>query len=165
MFRLLHERLQRHSPGTQTREGDDAWDWDAVTHWGASLGNLATYANAGGELRLGSRLPDDFGSSPVRPADEPTLPSATWPPDRPFAAHAFASMDARWVLRDITLDGNAFRTSHRVDKRAFVADFGYGFALSHGPWKLVLARFHRTREFKGQKDLPVYGSVSVSRTF
>ena len=39
-----------------------------------SLGNFATYANAGGELRFGLRLPDDFGTAPLRPAGENTAP-------------------------------------------------------------------------------------------
>lgn len=43
--------------------------------------------------------------------------------------------------------------------------FGYGFSLGPGPWQLVLARVHRTREFKGQKNRPVFGSVSIKREF
>lgn len=162
VFRLLHERLQRHAPKGRWQPGGD-WRWDGVTHWGASLGNLLTHLGAGGELRFGQRLPDDFGTAPVRPAGEYT--SRPPPADAGFRAHAFASVDARWVLRDISLDGNAFRASHHVDKQPFVADLGYGLALTHGPWKVMFARFHRTREFKGQRNRPVFGSVSVSRAF
>jgi len=165
VFRLLHERLQRHvlsDTGAPSHTGG----WDAVTHWGAGVGNLLTHADIGGELRWGPGLPDDFGSTPTRQADGRIedggqAPGAGSAGVRSF--HGFASIDARWVLRDISLDGNAFRHSHRVDKEPVVADFGYGLALTWGPWRMVLARFHRTREFRGQEDLPVFGSLTISR--
>lgn len=167
VFRLLHERLRRH-PARPAAPAGGNWRWDAVSHWGVSLGNLLTQANLGGELRWGPKLPDDFGSSPTRPAGERTIGRrregrSAFAPG--LAAHAFLALDARWVLWDMSLDGNAFKDSHRVDKEPFVADLGFGIALTRGPWKLVIARFHRTREFHGQKELPVYGSVSISRSF
>lgn len=159
VFKLVHERMRRW-PAEPSAAG---WGWDAISHWGGALGNLATYANTGGEVRFGWKLPDDFGSSPMRPAGENTAPTrlgraAGW------SGHLFLTSDARWVLRDITLDGNTFRTSHRVDKRPFVGDIGYGVAVMRGRWKFALARYHRTREFEGQKETPVFGSFTVSRT-
>lgn len=159
VFKLVHERMRRW-PAEPSAAG---WGWDAISHWGGALGNLATYANAGGEVRFGWKLPDDFGSSPMRPAGENTAPTrhgrATG-----WSSHLFLTSDARWVVRDITLDGNTFRTSHRVDKRPFVGDIGYGVAVMRGRWKFALARYHRTREFEGQKETPVFGSFTVSRT-
>ena len=76
----------------------------------------------------------------------------------------FFTFDARAVARDITLDGNTFRGSHRVDRRALVGDIGYGVALTRGKWKFALARYHRSREFEGQKQRPVFGSFTISRT-
>lgn len=75
----------------------------------------------------------------------------------------FLALDARWVLHDITLDGNTFRSSHSVDKRAMVADLGYGIAAYVGDWRVALARYHRTREFRGQKEVPVYGTITLGR--
>lgn len=74
-------------------------------------------------------------------------------------------IDARWVLRDITLDGNTFRSSPKVDKRPFVADIGYGIALYRGAWRFAFARYHRSREFDGQKHIPVYGTITIGRRF
>ena len=167
VFRVVHEQLQRHLPRAPAAVGD-SWRWDAVSHWGVSVGNLLTHVNVGGEFRWGPSLPDDFGSSPMRPAGERTI-GRRGEGRSAFAAelagHAFLAIDARWVLWDISLDGNAFKSSHSVDKEPFVADLGFGIALTQGPWKIVIARFHRSREFRGQKDLPVFGSVSVSRSF
>lgn len=159
VFKLLHERMQRW-PAEGNASG---WGWDAISHWGGAIGNLATYANAGGEVRFGWKLPDDFGSSPMRPAGENTAPTRRGRSEG-WSSHVFITSDARWVLRDITLDGNTFRNSHSVDKRALVGDIGYGVAVMRGKWKFALARYHRTREFDGQKETPVFGSFTVSRT-
>ncbi len=159
VFRLLHERLRRWPA-----EGNAAgWGWDAISHWGAAVGNLSTHGNGGGEVRFGWKLPDDFGSSPMRPAGENTAPTRGGRTPG-WSGHLFVSTDARWVLRDITLDGNTFRHSHSVDKRPLVADIGYGLALMRGKWKFALARYHRSREFEGQREKPVFGSFTLSRT-
>lgn len=161
VLQLVHERMRRW-PGTARQGG---WGWDAIGHWGAGLGNLSTYANAGAEWRFGWGVPNDFGSSPLRPAGENAAPTRSGTGTRDWAGHLFATLDARWVLHNITLDGNTFKSSHSVDKRAFVADVGYGLAVTHGRWKLAFARYHRTREFNGQRELPVFGSFTVSRKF
>ncbi|WP_024889075.1 lipid A deacylase LpxR family protein [Luteimonas huabeiensis] len=160
VFQLIHERRRR----LRRQAGATGWGWDLTRHWGASLGNFATYANFGGELRLGLRLPDDFGTAPLRPAGENTAPvNATG--DGRWNGHLFIAADARWVLRDITLDGNTFKSSHSVDKRPFVADLGYGLAVYRGHWRLAFARYHRTREFDGQGEVPVYGTITLGRRF
>lgn len=161
VFLLAHERMHRF-PGSSQR---GAWGWDAIGHWGAGVGNLATYANLGGEIRYGFRLPDDFGSTPLRLAGENTAPPRTYSKNSGWSGHLFASINGKAVLRDITLDGNTFRNSHSVSKRHFVADIGYGLSLSYNEWKLTIARYHRTREFRGQKETPVFGSVTLSRQF
>ncbi|MET7142017.1 lipid A deacylase LpxR family protein [Xanthomonas sp. PPL139] len=158
VFRVLHERLRRWS-GDGSRDG---WGWDAISHWGGALGTLDTHANAGMELRLGWKLPDDFGSSPLRPAGENVAPPAS-SVGSGWSAHLFVTSDGRWVLRDITLDGNTFRDSHSVKKRPFVGDAGIGLAVMRGKWKFALARYWRTREFDLQRQTPVFGSFTVSR--
>jgi hypothetical protein len=158
---LLYEQRQRGLRHV-TPSG---WGWDATGHWGASLGNFATYANAGAELRWGYRLPDDLGTAPLRPAGENTTPLRAAGRSQGWAGHLFVAADARWVLRDISLDGNTFKSSHHVDKRALVADVGYGVAVTWDAWKFAFARYHRSREFRGQQEVPVYGSFTISRRF
>ncbi|MBO9716491.1 MAG: lipid A deacylase LpxR family protein [Pseudoxanthomonas sp.] len=160
VLRLVHERMRRW-PGNDSFDAD-GWAWDAIAHWGGALGNLSTHANAGMEVRFGWKLPDDFGSTPLRPAGENTAPPIRGR-GRGWSAHVFLTSDVRWVLHDITLDGNTFRHSHRVDRRPLVGDAGYGLAVMYGHWKFALARYHRSREFEEQKDPPVFGSFTVSR--
>lgn len=165
VLQFVHERMQRWAP-EHDRSG---WSWDAIGHWGGAVGNLQSYLNAGVELRYGWRLPDDFGSTPLRPAGENTAPTrglgSVASAGSGWAGHAFVTTDLRLVFNDITLNGNTFKNSHSVDMRHAVADLGYGLALTHGPWKFAFARYHRTREFQGQKQLPVFGSFTVSRRF
>ncbi|MCC8686180.1 lipid A deacylase LpxR family protein [Xanthomonas campestris pv. raphani] len=160
LINLVHERMRRW-PGDATVNAD-GWGWDAISHWGGSLGNMSTHLNAGGEVRFGWKLPDDFGSTPTRPAGENTAPSRLGRASG-WSGHLFLTTDARWVIRDITLDGNTFRNSHSVDKRPFVGDVGYGLAVMYGRWKFAIARYHRTREFETQRETPVYGSFTISR--
>jgi len=160
VLQWVHERLRRWHGGTH----GDALGWDAIGHAGASLGNFATHANAGVEWRWGWRLPDDFGSSSQRPG-QPYGAVAPTAGRRDWRWHLFVGVEGRWVLRDITLDGNTFKSSHRVDKRPFVADLGYGLVVAHGHWRYTLAQYQRSREFDGQAERPSFGSISVSRAF
>lgn len=161
VFMLTHERMRRWPADASENLG--GWGWDAISHYGGAVGNLATHVNAGGEVRFGWKLPDDFGSTPLRPAGENTAPTRGGKPSG-WSWHLFATTDAAWVIRDITLDGNTFRNSHSVDKRAVVGTAGYGLAVMRGRWKFALARYHSTREFDGQREAPVFGSFTISRS-
>jgi hypothetical protein len=161
VFRIVHERMRRFS----SSDGAHGWGWDTIAHYGGSFGNLATYLNTGAEFRFGVNLPDDFGSTPLRPAGENTAPTREPRSQYVPGAHLFVTFDTRWVFHDITLDGNTFRDSHSVDKRQAVANIGYGVALMRHRWKFALARYHGTREFDGQRETPVFGSFTISRAF
>jgi lipid A 3-O-deacylase len=159
VVQLLHERLFRiaRQPGARSR-------WDSTINWGMGVGNFATYAKAGAEWRIGVRLPDNFGSAPLRLAGE-NISAVGTPREGQWNAHFFAAIDGRAVLRDITLDGNTFKDSQRVEKRHFVADATYGVSVNAGGWRLAVSRYHRTREFRGQRKLPVYGALTISRRY
>lgn len=161
LLQLVHERLRRW----HRSEREDGYGWDLIGHVGGSLGNVATYANAGGEIRWGKHLPDDFGTDPFRPAGENSAPVIRQADTSQWGWHFFAGVDARWVMQDITLDGNSWKDSHSVDRREAVADLSLGVAITRGEWKLAGSHVRRTREFVGQRSRPVFGSVTLSRTF
>lgn len=145
--------------------------YDLILHGGVSLGNIATYANTGAELRMGWRLPHDFGTSALRTGGDNSAPGVNDDRyhfnsrDNNIGAHLFISADGRWVLQDIFLDGNTFSDSHSVDKRSLVGEIAVGWAVLYQGWKVSLARVHRSREFKGQPKGHNYGSLSVSYSF
>ena len=160
--RLLYEQ-KRRMLRTSWRDG---FGQDFIAHAGASLGNVATYLNFGGEYRIGWELPDDFGTSAVRAGGDNSAPGRHGPRrqggPRVYGLHAFLSLDARLVARDMFLDGNTFRDSLSVDKKPAVADIAAGISFLAGRWKVSYARVMRSREFDGQPHSHHYGSVSLS---
>jgi lipid A 3-O-deacylase len=140
--------------------------FDVIGHSGIALGNVATYLNAGGEVRLGWAIPDDFGTSAIRPGGDNSTPNSSWDPrllgDPGWGAHIFVSFDTRLVGHDIFLDGNTFKDSHSVDRRLLVSDAAVGFSFIYGAVKLSYAQIYRSREFYGQQRTPSYGSLAFS---
>ena len=164
-LQLVHERKRRLVPAS-SRLREAPWAWDAVLHWGGSIGNVATYANAGIEWRFGLRLPDDFGTSALRPGGENAAPvRAGGNRAAGYGAHLFLSLDARLVARDIFLDGNTFRDSHSVDRRPWVADAALGLAFRTSRVNVTFARYFRSREFEGQGERPGYGAMTISTSW
>lgn len=138
--------------------------FDAITHYGISLGNIKTYLNTGVELRVGNRIPNDFGTSPIRPAGDSNAP-LEGPVTQRFSEgglHGFISADARVVARDIFLDGNTFADSHSVPKKRFVGDVAAGIAWQWQGGKVTYAHYVRSKEFDGQSATHSYGSITLS---
>ncbi len=169
-LQLVYERKYRTPP----KRIKGALEYDIIWHSGASLGNVATYLNAGAEMRLGWFLPDDFGTSSLRPGGDNSAPGKNDPRtqqtsgysrDQNFGLHGFMALDGRWVLRDIFLDGNTFSHSHSVDKKNLVGDFSIGASMLIGDWKLSYARVFRSKEFDTQKKNHSFGSLSASYSF
>ena len=130
---------------------------DAIVHTGAAVGNVATYFNAGLEVRYGLNLPRSFGVSLIRAAG-----STLFKPLKKPSLYLFGAVDGRYVMRDIFLDGNTFTDSHSVDKKAWVADLAAGVTLSHGNLMLTYSHVTRTSEFAGQDDAHNFGSMTLS---
>jgi len=143
---------------------------DFVPHLGLSLGNVQTYANTGGTVRLGFNLPSDFGVQLIRPGGAGSTPINDRDPRvslrKSFSFFIFGAADGRAVARDIFLDGNTFKDGPSVDKEAFVADLSYGAGIIAGPWQVTFTEALRTREFKKQVEkYNEFGSVTVSLAF
>lgn len=166
-LQLVYERKNRVSKGKFT----PLLEYDAILHGGGSLGNVATYLNAGAELRFGWHLPEDFGTSALRSGGDNSAPGLgdgrfqRGSRDKNLGVHAFISMNGRWVLRDIFLDGNTFRDSHSVDKEPLVGEAAFGVAALYRGWKFSFAKVHRTREFRQQQESHSFGSLSLSYSY
>ena len=135
-----------------------------IPHLGAAVGNVYTYANAGGEIRLGVNLPEDFGTALIRPAGDGSIPAAKAKNDK-IGVYLFAAVDGRSVLRNIFLDGNTFTDSHEVDKKDFVADLMAGVSVYFNRFKITYSHVYRTKEFETQQDEQIFGSVSIAYLF
>ncbi|MBT5484641.1 MAG: lipid A deacylase LpxR family protein [Gammaproteobacteria bacterium] len=159
-FQLIFER--KHKNGLINTHLLDGLQLDSITHWGASLGNVGSYLNAGAELRIGWDLPDDFGTSTLRPGGDNNTPGNLQNSDTPFRFHGFVASDARLVANNIFLDGNTLRNSHSVDRKYLVADMAIGIAGSYKKLRFSYAHIYRSREFSEQRKAQFYGSFSLS---
>jgi len=135
------------------------------SHFGASLGNVHTYINAGGQARFGWNLPDDFGISRIRPGGERRLPVSDGAGLNHWRFFLYADMDGRFVLRNIFLDGNTFRESHSVEKIPFVVQFAVGWVLMYKSLQFSYSHVITTREFSNQPDPHQYASLVFSWSF
>jgi len=163
---LLYEHKQKVF-NEVPRDGE--LGFDVITHAGIALGNVATYINAGGEVRIGWLIPNDFGTSAVRAGGDNSAPGVNWDPrfDYPdkWGFHFFASFELRAVAQDIFLDGNTFRDSHSVSRKVLVADAAVGVSSVIGRVKVSYAQVFKSKEFKSQNSGHSYGSLSLSYSF
>ena len=125
---------------------------------------MATFANAGAELRFGRQpLPDDFGTAPTLAQGVNTAPTRSFGGWRQPRVHGFLAFDARYVVRDITLDGNTWRDSASVERESYVAELAIGFATHWRDWKITAGRYFRTKEFETEGRNTTYGRVAFQR--
>ena len=139
-------------------------EWEVLPHAGVALGNVRTSANLGGEIRWGKNLPQDFGTSQLGATSTTSTPFDPASGVETWGFYIFTRADAHAVAHNIFLDGNTFSNSHSVDRNIFVADLSIGFAITRGNTKLAYAHVFRTREFRGQDEVEVFGTVSLIRT-
>ncbi len=147
----------------------DGFGFDFIPHLGGVVGNVYTYVNLGGEIRFGYNIPLDFGTSFIRLGSGIEAPVTASDPRlrrrHNFGAHLFMDVDGRAVARDIFLDGNTWKESHRVDRKRFVADMAAGLSILYKHVKLTYAHVYRTKEFDGQDKAQSFGSVTLAITF
>ncbi len=151
---------QRRWPSRFTISGPLGLSASAEPHFGATVGNIYTYANTGLSLRLSphaTRFQDD--PNRVRPAMPGT--GAFIVPDDTFSWHLFGGVEGRAVAHNIFLDGNTFSDSHSVDKVPLVMDASAGIAFSYGRARVSYAVVYRSREFQLQDSGDVFGTVTL----
>ncbi|SDI68762.1 hypothetical protein SAMN04487954_10144 [Billgrantia gudaonensis] len=129
---------------------------------GFSLGNLYTYASAGVGLRFGENLERSLGIPAIAPARGGW---ASFRPDQGFSWYAFASLEGRYMARNLLLDGNTFQDSHSVEREEWVGDALAGLALTWDRWQLSCSYAWRTDEFVTQDSHDTFGSLTLSRWF
>jgi lipid A 3-O-deacylase len=133
-------------------------DFDLIPHGGGVVGNVHDYVDAGCLFRVGYNLPEDFGLLRM----EPAIRALQGPNAR---AYLFVDTEGKYVVRNLTLDGNTFRDSHSVPKEDWVGELTGGACVQLYDVDVVYAYTYRTREFEGQDEPEVFGSFSLSYTF
>jgi lipid A 3-O-deacylase len=147
-------------------------EYDMIPHAGWSAGNIMTNAAVGNMVRIGYHLPNDFGNGHICPTAAPlklapALRSGEAPENGKMAwgAYVFGDVEGRWVLRNIFLDGNTWRSSQHVNKVPFVSDVEFGAAVIIGEAEIAYRQVSRSREFKQQVGDNKFSSLSVTVRF
>lgn len=136
---------------------------DAIPHLAFGLGNVATYAAAGGTLRFGRNLDGDFGPPRIRPA----LAGSGYVRGRDEVGwYLFAGAEARAVAYDIFLDGPLFdQGASDIDRRPFILDVQAGAAVTWRSLRFAYTYVVRTREFEQQRNPDRFGAFSITFGF
>jgi len=155
---LFYEQAHRF----ETKDWLLGLKWDAIPHFGGSIGNVFTFAKVGLTFRLGPHLATDFGPPRIRPS----LPgSGFYSPQKGFNWYLFTGAETRLVIQNIFLDGNTFKESHSVDKKPLVGDVQAGIVIQYDRLRLSYTHIFRSKEFDDQTKPHKYGSLSVSYQF
>ena len=137
---------------------------DAIPEAGATVGNIFTYGEVGGLVRIGQNLGADYGPNQIRPS----LSGTSWfnaeKLNGKMGWYLFAGTQGRVVGRNIFLDGNSFENSPSVDKKPLVADFIAGASVL---WTTAIRMdftvTDRTKEFYGQQgDNDRFGGIDLA---
>ena len=140
--------------------------FDVMPLFGGALGNVTTDVHVGTIVRFGKDLPDDFG--PTRPSstdgDNFVAPVGDGKLQK-NSFYVFASGRGIGVARNIFLDGNTFKSSHRVKKYPFILETEIGFAAVYQHFSLVWRYVTRSPEFEQRSTVNSFASVSMGYTF
>jgi len=130
----------------------------------ASLGNVYTYAGTGMSWSI---APYNERIQDTPPRVQPAMGGTGFfdTPDNKLSWNLFGGLHGRAMGRNIFLDGNTFTNSHSVDKNIFVGDANAGIALTYDDYRLSYTLNYRTKEFEGQDDNSVFGSVTLTTRF
>ncbi len=145
----------------------DVLSYDLISRAGLTLGNVRTSTSAGGEIRFGYNIPQDFGSDVIRAGAGVSAPVIEGSKSgiTSLGAHIFISSQVEAVLRDIFLDGNTWRDGPSVEKEPLVADLSLGASFSINMFKLTYRHLFRTEQFEGQKEGQTIGSLTLAVSF
>ena len=131
---------------------------EIIPHYGAGIGNLSVFAGVGGQARLGWNLPNDFGVDMVRPGG---FRGSSPEGGREWGVQIYAAADRKGVLRNLLLDGNTFRDSHKVEKEPFTSDFLLGLGLSLWRLSFNYEYVYWTRKFKTESRDQAFSSFRL----
>ncbi|MBI1300077.1 MAG: DUF2219 family protein [Alphaproteobacteria bacterium] len=127
-----------------------------------SLGNVRTNVGTGLMFVLGSSNQQD-----TPPRVRPAVPgTGVFRSERnKLDWQIFAGADGRLVGHDIFLDGNTFSDSHSVNKKHLVGDVSTGISFSYSDYRLSYTLNARSKEFDGQENESVFGSITLTKRF
>ncbi len=163
VLNLVYEHRRKYRLSRQAHR----WAVEALPVAGFMLGNVLTEAHAGGQVRLGFNVPDDFGTTLMRGMVH--LPPPRGNPEQQskssLGLFVYGGVAGNLVARNITLDGNTFEDSARVDKKPFVPAAEVGMAMGSRRFLASFAFVFWGREFRRQRGRSGFGALTLNYFF
>jgi hypothetical protein len=147
----------------------EGWGVEVIPVAGAQLGNLLTQGHLGGHIRLGHKIPQDFGTTFLRGMSELPPPRRSLSDDtsawEALGFYLHAGIGANLVLHDLTLDGNTFKDSASVDSKLLVPMAGGGVGIGNRRFLATFSYVFVGKEFRGQQKAAEFGALTVHYFF
>lgn len=147
--------LDQRRPLAGTQE---TWSVDVLTRTGGVVGNVLTYGSVAPVVRAGFNMSNDFTQYSIE------LQELGGSRGKRFEGYVFAGVEGRGVVLNEMLSGNCCTSpaSHGVPPEHLIVITQWGFAVRGGPVRFQWRQVRRSREFTGQKEADVYGSLSLA---
>ena len=154
---------QRQWPEAFARNTAQNTVFRAQPHISLSAGNVYTYAATGLTLQLSPEAQNlETQPSRVRPA----IPgSGAFNKAKNTSWKFFTGAEGRLVAHNIFLDGNTFRSGPSVNKKHFVIDLNAGLSFTYKNTQIAYTLNWRSKEFTGQQENSLFGSISIGHRF
>ena len=148
----------------ELKQADGTKYFDAIPFFGGGIGNVAIDLQAGGMVRLGFQLPDDFGpAKSMIDGDNFVAPSSG--SNRQSSLYTFAAGRGIGVGHNMFLDGNTFLSSHKVTKYPFIIETEVGFVGNYENWTVAWRFVTRSPEFEQRSVVNSFASISLGYIF
>lgn len=136
--------------------------FDAMTIYGGDLGNVLIDGYVGAMTRFGLFLPQDSG--PTRPSllNGERFISKDEATQNKFYFYTFAAARVIGIGRNIFLDGNTFKSSHRVKKKSVVVENELGLAANYKKVNFTWRFVTTSPEFEERNEYHNFASISLS---
>lgn len=149
------------------QKSNQGFGFDIIPEMSATFGNAFIYLQSGIGLRVGYNIPNDFGTPRIRPATDTNFPldeadPRFYPKFERFGIYFFCNMDAKFVPRNILLDGNTFKSSHSVKRYPATGTTILGLGIIVHRFNIVYGHVFDSKLYKDQKDKQRYGTISIS---
>lgn len=154
-------RIDLFSASTGFEPEPDRWVWQFIPEVGLQVGNVYRRVHAGGTLRYGFNLPDDFG--PARLIDPG---SATGRPVQGLSTYVFGKVIGRYSAWNTFIEGSNRRNPSRsVSLEPFSGEFAAGFGVdwrkNNWVFNATYQQFIFTREFEEQTTTDGLGTIAL----
>jgi hypothetical protein len=147
----------------------EGWSAEAIPVASVALGNLLTQGHLAGVVRLGWKIPQDFGPTLLRsmnvlppPPLSPPESASAW---RSLGFYLHGGIGMNLVFRDLTLDGNTFKDSPHVASELFVPGAMLGMGIGNRRFLASFQYMFLGKEFEGQRNAAKFGVLTLSYFF